>query len=89
MHNQYEAVVNVNEDTRVNSHPHISKGESQRHQVDVMNKTEYIEFENGDTKIQQDMLIVSIPLVELCDVGRLTRIMLIQVGNGENIEERL
>ena len=47
-----------------------------------MNKTEYVLFEDGDTKIQQDMLIVSIPLVELRDDGGLTGIMLIQVGKG-------
>ena len=55
-------VVGMNEDTRVNCHPCISKGESQRHQVNVMNKTEYVLFEDGGMKIQQDMLIVSIPV---------------------------
>ena len=45
------------------------KGESQRHQVNVMNKTEYVLFEDGGMEIQQDMLIVSVPLVELHDNG--------------------
>ena len=38
------------------------KGESQGHQVDAMNKIEYISFVDGGAKIQQDMLDVSIPL---------------------------
>ena len=41
---------------------HIEKGKLQRHQVNAMNKIEYISFGDGDTKIQQDMLIVSVPL---------------------------
>ena len=72
----------MNEDTGVNCHPHVSKGELQRHQVNVMNKTEYVLFKNGGVKIQQDMLIVGIPLVELHDNGRLMEIMLIQVDKG-------
>ena len=37
------------------------KGESQGHQVDAMNKIEYISFVDGDAKIQQDRLVVSVP----------------------------
>ena len=37
------------------------KGKSQRHQVNAMNKTEYILFKDWGSKIQQDMLIVSVP----------------------------
>ena len=55
-------IVGMNEDTGVNCHPCISKGESQRHQVNAMNKTEYVLFRDGDAKIQQDMLFVSIPV---------------------------
>ena len=54
-------VVRVNEDTGVNCHPHISKGKSQGHQVDAMIKIEYISFGDGDTKFQQDRLVVSVP----------------------------
>ena len=54
-----------------------------------MNKTEYVSFGDGDMKIQQDMLIVSVPLVELHDDSGLTRIMLIQAGKGRNVEERV
>ena len=45
------------------------KGELQRHQVNAMNKTEYISFEDGDVKIQQDRLFVSVPFAELRDNG--------------------
>ena len=53
-------VVKVDEDTGVNSHPHVSKDEIARHQVKQLNKTEYVSFGNGGLKIQQDMLIVSV-----------------------------
>ena len=43
------------------------KGESQRHQVNAINKIEYISFGDGDAKIQQDRLFVSIPFAELRD----------------------
>ena len=55
-------IVGMNEDTGVNCHPHISKGESQRHQVNAMNKTEYVLFVDGGSKVQQDMLIINIPV---------------------------
>ena len=55
-------VVGKNEDTGVNCCPHVLKGESQRHQINAMNKIEYISFGDGNAKIQQDMLIVGIPL---------------------------
>ena len=45
------------------------KGKMLRHQVKKLDKIEYIKSRDGDMKIQQDMLIVSIPLVELCDDG--------------------
>ena len=38
------------------------KGETLRHQVKTLDKIEYIESEDRDAKIQQDMLFVSIPL---------------------------
>ena len=53
-----------------------------RYQVKTLNKIEYIKSRDGDTKIQQDMLIVSIPLVELHDDSRLTENTLIQAGKG-------
>ena len=37
------------------------KGESQRHQVNAINKIEYISFVDGDAKLQQDRLVVSVP----------------------------
>ena len=73
----------------VNNHPCISKGKITRHQVKQLNKTEYVLFRDGGMKIQQDMLFVSIPIVELHDNGRLMRITLIQAGEGRNIEGRL
>ena len=52
----------MNEDTVVNSHQRVSKRANREgHQVDAMNKIEYISFEDGDAKIQQDMLVVSVP----------------------------
>ena len=62
MCDQQEAVVEGNDNTRVNSHPCISKGKIARHQVKQLNKTEYVSFGDGGMKTQQDMLIVSIPL---------------------------
>ena len=38
------------------------KGEMLKHQVKMLDKIGYIESQDGDTKIQQDMLVVSIPL---------------------------
>ena len=42
------------------------KGESQGHQVNAMNKIEYISFGEGDVKVQQDMLVVSVPFLLNC-----------------------
>ena len=60
-----------------------------RHQVKQLNKIEYIKFKDGGMKIQQDMLFVSVSIVELHDYGGLTKIMHIQVGEGKNVEERV
>ena len=38
------------------------KGETLRHQVKMLDKIRYIESQDGDMKIHQDMLVVSIPL---------------------------
>ena len=37
------------------------KGETLRHQVKMLDKIGYIKSQDGDTKIEQDMLFVSIP----------------------------
>ena len=58
------------------------KGETLRHQVKTLDEIGYIKSKDGGLKIQQDMLVVSVPLVELCDDGGQMKIMLIQVGKG-------
>ena len=78
-------VVRGNEDTGINCHPHISKGESQRQQVNAMNKTEYVLFVDGGTKIQQNMLFVSVPVCWTAWQWWVNKNMLIQAGKGENI----
>ena len=40
------------------------KGETLRHQVKMLDKIGYIKSKDGGLKIQQDMLIVSIPLCQ-------------------------
>ena len=45
---------------------HIKKGESQRYQINAINKIEYISFVEGVAKIQQDMLFVSVPFLLNC-----------------------
>ena len=71
VHDKQGAVVEQNEDNGINSHPCLSiKGETLRHQVKTLDEIEYIKSRDGDMKIQQDRLFVSIPLIELRDDSR-------------------
>ena len=56
------------------------KGESQRHQVNAMNKTEYISFGDGNAKIQQDRLFVSVPLLNCATMAGKREFTLFKVG---------
>ena len=82
--------VGINENTGVNCHPHISKGETLIHQVETLDEIKYIKSKDGDTKIQQDRLFVSIPLIELRDDSRKMRERAHWSGQGfEEIEREI